>query len=220
MSWFVYVAGRKVQCVRCNVPIFPGQFQKAQGSNARCLRCVRLAHLIFVPPGDMALTRRATRNSRRSAIVLQYDRRHGCYERVGILVEPEALGRARLECAGDAEERAERRVAAHARNRVHDAEYVLEFAAQIRAAFPNIPLGRDRTIAEHACVRGSRRVGRTARAKAFDRKLIFRAVCAHIRHRETQYEALISSGAHARQARKAIQPTLHEILKRWGGIPI
>ena len=214
----VYVAGRIVQCVRCDVPIVHGHLQKAQGKNARCLRCAGLAHLTFVPRGDIALTRRALTRSRKKAIVLKYDRRRGRYERVGILVEVDALWHARHQCRLDAEERAANREHAHARAERRDARYVLAFASRIRDEFPEIPTGVDRAIAEHACAPDSGRVGRSRRAKAFHRRAIFRAVCAHIRHSETSYEALLASGVQVTQARKVVQPALHEVLKRWRSI--
>jgi len=209
----VYVAGRVVQCVRCDVPILPGHFQKAQGKNARCLRCAGLAHLTFVPSGDVALTRRALEKSRKKAVVLKYNRRRRRYERVGIFVELDALWHARHQCRLDAEERTARREHAHAQTKRLDAVYVLRFASRIRDEFPEIPIGIDRTIAERACVRGSRRVGRSRRA--FHRRAVFRAVCAHIRHHETSYESLLASGLQITQARKAVQPALHEVLRRW-----
>jgi hypothetical protein len=154
-------------------------------------------------------------HSRRHAIVLRYRRRYGRYERLGILVEPGALARARLECNGDADIREAARVKAHARTRRLDAAYVVAFASNIRAEFPAMPAGLESVIAKRACERGSRRVGRTARAKSFHRRAIFRAVCAHIRHRVTRYDALLASGTPIGRARKLVQPEIHKVLKRW-----
>jgi hypothetical protein len=54
----------------------------------------RLDHLIFLPSGDAALTRRAGKYSTLSAVVLQWSRARKRYERQGLLVEEAALQRA------------------------------------------------------------------------------------------------------------------------------
>jgi hypothetical protein len=48
-------------------------------------------HLVFLPSGDAALTRRAKANSRLSAVVVRFSRAGKRYERQGILVEEHAL---------------------------------------------------------------------------------------------------------------------------------
>ncbi|MCZ7589935.1 MAG: hypothetical protein M5U27_13975 [Gaiella sp.] len=70
-----------------------------------CLDCADLDHLVFLSAGDTALTRRAKRASRLSAVVVRFSRTRRRYERQGILVEEEALERAEQECLED-EERA------------------------------------------------------------------------------------------------------------------
>ena len=175
----------------------------------RCIACAGLAHRMFVEPGDVALTRRATRESQSPAIVLRPNRRRN-FERAGILVEPEALRRARRSCMLDADIREKRRER-------QDVRFVDDFATCIRAEFPAIPAGVDRAIAERACERGSRRVGRAAFAKAFDRNAIILAVRAHVRHRETPYDALLANGAEVWHARQTIQPKMDEVLTRWRG---
>jgi hypothetical protein len=74
-----------------------------------CLPCARLGDLEYLPAGDAAVTRRATRYSERSAVVVRFSRSRGRYERQGILVEIPALQRAEQECSLDAEERAKTR---------------------------------------------------------------------------------------------------------------
>lgn len=61
------------------------------GGRPRCLDCADLGHLVFLPRGDTALTRRSREASVLSAVVVRFDRRHGRYERQGVLVEEEAL---------------------------------------------------------------------------------------------------------------------------------
>src|SRR5947199_9316102 len=56
-----------------------------------CLACADMDHLVFLPSGDAALTRRAKKHSRLSAVVVLFSRARKRYERQGILVEEEAL---------------------------------------------------------------------------------------------------------------------------------
>ena len=74
-----------------------------------CLACADMDHLVFLPSGDAALTRRAKKNSHLSAVVVRFSRARKRYERQGILVEEEALERAEQECLEDEESRARRR---------------------------------------------------------------------------------------------------------------
>jgi hypothetical protein len=70
---------------------------------ALCLSCGDLDHLIFLPSGDAALTRRARKHSTLSAVVLKWSRARNRYERQGLLVEEEALKKAEEECLADQE---------------------------------------------------------------------------------------------------------------------
>jgi hypothetical protein len=65
---------------------------------ALCLACADLDHLVFLPAGDAALTRRSRKHSNLSAVVLRWSRARKRYERQGLLVEAEALDLAEQEC--------------------------------------------------------------------------------------------------------------------------
>ena len=64
----------------------------------RCLDCADLGHLVFLPSGDTALTRRSREESALSAVVVRFNRRKGRYERQGVLVEEAGLARAERRC--------------------------------------------------------------------------------------------------------------------------
>jgi hypothetical protein len=68
---------------------------------AVCLSCADLDHLVYLPSGHTALTRRARKNSRLSAVVLKWSRARKRYERQGLLVEEKALQDAEAECLAD-----------------------------------------------------------------------------------------------------------------------
>lgn len=84
--------------------MFRGSFLTLENNAPVCLPCAGLDHLVFLPSGDPALTRRAGRYSRLRAVVVRFSRARARYERQGILVEPLALERARQECLADKEE--------------------------------------------------------------------------------------------------------------------
>src|SRR2546423_1683880 len=66
-----------------------------------------LGDLESIAHGDAAMTGRATKYSgERYAVVVQFSRSRGRYERQGILVTEAALRQAEEECAADAPERA------------------------------------------------------------------------------------------------------------------
>lgn len=75
-----------------------GDLMFLEDAGPLCLDCADLGHLVFLPSGDAALTRRAKRASRLSAVVVRWSRARKRYERQGILVEAEALERAENEC--------------------------------------------------------------------------------------------------------------------------
>jgi len=174
-------------------------------------------HLVFLPSGNATLTRRARKYSVLSAVVLKWSRARKRYERQGLLVEAEALEQAEKDCLEDSEARARRRERDAERRAVLDVQYIENFAKRIRDLFPRCPPGRDVIISEHACLKYSGRIGRSAEAKSFDEETIRLAVIAHIRHAETQYDKLMVKGFVRREARKQVQNRVNEVLRKWEG---
>jgi hypothetical protein len=186
-----------------------------EDKGALCLSCVDLDHLIFLPAGDAALTRRARKHSTLNAVVLKWSRARKRYERQGVLVEAEALEQAEQECLADSEARARRREREAAQRTELDRQYVKQFAGRVRALFPGCPAGREVSIAEHACLKYSGRVGRTAAAKSLDESAVRLAVIAHIRHAETEYDELLASGYDRWEAREQAQEAVDRVLAQW-----
>jgi hypothetical protein len=131
-----------------------------------CLACADMDHLEFLPSGDAALTRRAKKHSRLSAVVVRFSRARKRYERQGILVGEDALERAEQECLADEESRARRRDRDAARRAGEDLDLQARMQVEIGSLFPGCPPGRGEAIARRAAQRGSGRVGRTAAARA------------------------------------------------------
>lgn len=93
---------------------------------------------------------------------------------------------------------------------------VERFSYQVRKLFPRAPAGRERVIAEHACLKHSGRIGRTAAAKSLDEKAVRLAVAAHVRHAETEYDRLLARGEERIDARAAVGDTVRRVLDKWG----
>jgi hypothetical protein len=66
-----------------------------------------------------------------------------------------------------------------------------------------------KSIAEHACLKHSGRVGRSAAAKKLDDSAVRLAVVAHVRHAETNYDELLMEGWERFDARGMVKPTFH-----------
>ncbi len=185
---------------------------------ALCLSCADLDHLVFLPAGDATLTRRSRKHSSLVAVVLRWSRARKRYERQGLLVEEAAVAQAEQECLEDAEARARQRERAAARRAELDQEYVERFAARVREFFPTCPAGREVEIAEHACLKYSGRVGRSAAAKRMEENAIHMAVVAHVRHAETNYDQLLGHGVERHEARAMVADAVDEVLAQWSAL--
>ncbi|GGZ30676.1 DUF2293 domain-containing protein [Streptomyces poonensis] len=181
----------------------------------RCLDCADLGHLVFLPRGDTALTRRSREESVLSAVVVRFNRRQGRYERQGVLVEEAALARAERRCLADEEARRRRRTRDAERRAAEDVRFTDAFAAEIRRLFPGCPAGRARAIAAHASLRGSGRVGRSAAGRALSESAVVSAVVASVRHLDTPYDQLLMSGVPRYAARRRIAESVEETLREW-----
>lgn len=193
-----------------------GDFLFMQDTGPLCVACADLGHLVFLPSGDAALTRRAKRASGLSAVVVRWSRSRKRYERKGILVEPDALECAEQECLSDAQARARRRERDALRRADEDVRLQADLAVAIRTRFPRCPAGRAEAIARHAASRGSGRIGRSAAGRALDPDAITRAVEASVRHVDTDYDQLLMSGIDRETARNQVRERVEEMLRKWG----
>lgn len=202
-------------CAECGAELGAGSLLRLQKDRPLCMGCSDLDHLVLLPRGDVALTRRSRKYSTLSAVVVRFSRARGRYERQGLLVEPAALERAEVECLGDEEaRRAARARAAVGRERADD-RYREEFAERIRQEYPGCPEQEATAIAEHACEKHSGRVGRSAAARELDVTAIELAVRAHVRHVHTRYDRLLARGRERDEARAEVRLALEEVLARW-----
>lgn len=202
-------------CSSCGADIARGDLLRMEKERPFCLACSDLDHLVYVPAGVPALSRRSRKRSTLSAVVVRFSRARKRYERQGLLVELPALELAEQECLNDKEQRARaRQRTGLARERV-DAQYVRAFADRVRAAYPGCPTAEAEAIAGHACQKSSGRVGRSAAARQFDSVAITLAVTAHVRHRHSQYDKLLAHGWDRDDARHAVGGAVQDVLQRW-----
>ena len=180
-----------------------------------CLTCADMDHLVFLPAGNAALSRRAKAGSGLAAVVVRWSRSRKRYERQGILVEEAALARAEEQCLADADARQRRRERDAERRAGQDLEFQARLAKEITRLYPGCPPRRAQAIATHAATRGSGRVGRSAAARALDPEAIRLAVVASVRHNDTGYDELLMSGMPRDMARERIRPAIDRILNTW-----
>ncbi|MFG2607940.1 DUF2293 domain-containing protein [Streptomyces sp. NPDC048514] len=206
---------RKKRCAGCRRG--PLSLLVLEDGVPRCLDCADLGHLVFLPRGDTALTRRSRELSTLSVVVVRFNRRKSRYERQGVLVEEAALARAEERCLADAEARRRRRARDARRREVEDERFVAAFASEIIRLFPGCPAERARAIAAHASERGSGRVGRSAAGRTLSESAVISAVVAAVRHVDTAYDRLLMSGVSRYEARRRIAPAVGNVLRAWHG---
>ncbi len=212
----VFISNRESKCDECGQELGRHAWiVLKENKGAACLTCADLDHLVFLPSGDAALTRRSRKHSRLFAVVLKWSRARKRYERQGLLVEDSALELAEWECEADAEKRKIRQTQAALRRAELDEEYIRCFAIRVREVYPHCPAEREIRIAEHACRKYSGRVGRSAAAKDLDENAVRLAVAAHVRHTETEYDALLARMVERHNARARVRDTVAEVLHRW-----
>src|SRR5256712_5823672 len=114
----VFSIVRETACSECSAELWKGSFLRMENGKPLCMECADLDHLVYVPRGDTALTRRSRKYSTLSAVVVRFSRTRRRYERQGILVEPGAVERGGEEClSGEKQLRLARERAAAARER-------------------------------------------------------------------------------------------------------
>lgn len=203
-------------CTECSGT---GDFLTMDDAGPLCLSCADLDHLVYLPAGDAALTRRAKKASVLSAVVVRFSRSRRRYERQGVLVEEEALDRAERECLADGESRARRKLRERERRAEADAELEKRATAEILRLYPGCPKSRAEEIAHHAFTRGSGRIGRSAAGRDLDPEALSLAVAAAVRHVDTAYDELLMGGVDRLEARVRVRAEVEQVIAGWQELP-
>jgi hypothetical protein len=204
---------KQFTCADCGTT--EADLMRLEDDAPHCLACMDLDHLVFLPSGNTALTRRARKASTLSAVVVRWSRARKRYERQGVLVEQPALELAEEQCLADSDVRERQRERAREKRAVEDLEFQQRMAAEISRLFPSCPAGRAQAIANHAGTRSSGRVGRSAAGRALEETAITLAVAASVRHENTPYDELLMAGLRRSEARDRIREQLNEVLESW-----
>ena len=207
----------KLSCQKCRKPIDKGDLFVSESEKTKgiCFDCSPFTNYYLLPPGDAALTRRSKKHSTLCGVIQEWNQRRRRYERKGQYIELAAFEQARLECSTDKEDRAVKNKKAAIVREKQDKIYIQEFAKVIRSHYPNCPKNREVAIAQHACQKYSGRVGRTAEAKEFNKKMVDLAVEAHIRHTETNYDLQFGKGKTKREIRGDVKFDISKTLNNW-----
>ena len=216
----IFISFASRECDDCKEVMEVGDFivRKSEGY-LTCLKCAGLEHLVFLPAGDACVTRRAKKYSGSWEEVVRFNRRHKRNERQGILVEKEALEKAQKSCREDQAERDKKKEKATQKRLVQDFQHLENFTAAIRENYPSCPDEDVREIAERACEKYSRRVGRSRMAKEGSDYAVSLAVRAHIRHNYTDYDSLCGPGSDRRLAREIVKGRVNDIEFEWAQYP-
>jgi len=206
---------RDSKCAECGTELRKGDFLFLEDERALCLSCADLDHLVYLPSGDTALTRRARKHSVLAAVVVRFSRLRGRYERQGLSVEESALAEAERECVADAEQRRTRREQDKLRRAEQDRDFTALMSEAILKLFPRCPSGEAQAIAAHTAVRGSGRVGRTSAGRALQEQAVTAAVVAAIRHKYTDYDRILMEGYSRMDARHIIRDAIDRVVQRW-----
>ena len=206
---------RDSECTECGAELPRDSLLFLEAEQALCLACAGMGDLEFLPAGDTALTRRATKYSGKTATVVRFSRSRGRYERQGILAESAAIEKAEAECTQDADARAQAREYAALVGARQDEELVERMTARILTLFTRCTAREARAIAAHTATRGSGRVGRSEAGRNLEERALFAAVAAAVRHRHTNYDELLASGEDRESARRHVGGKVRGILAAW-----
>ncbi len=211
----VFITRREGKCADCGREISKGDWIRLEKEQPLCLDCADLEHLEYLPRGDAALTRRATKYSPLRAVVVQWSRSRQVYERQGILADPAAIRKAEEECLADADIRERRRERAAQAREAQEPAFLAAVTGAIRLEFPGCPAEEAAQIAAWTCEKHSGRVGRSAAAKQLDRQALRLAVVARIRHKHTPYDKLLAKHGDRPLAREEVRAEIDRVLRKW-----
>ncbi|KLU89180.1 hypothetical protein MAPG_08154 [Magnaporthiopsis poae ATCC 64411] len=166
----------------------------------------------FVPKGNVYITANCRKKT------------HAIGATVYLVVDPKVKGRASVKGIRVPHEVYQEVATAEQQTRAKRAAQVQAkddagsrvFEAEVRRLFPHAPPDSVAAIARHALVKRSRRVGRSTMMDMEHKVRL--AVVAHIRHVETDYDALLKKGGTEREdARRQTWQRTNEVADQWAG---
>jgi hypothetical protein len=182
-----------------------------------------LAGYVFVPKGDVYITRHCRSKTKEAGKIvyviyvssfrlgllqISQSQHHSGKRTLGIRV-PEEIHNEVLDSAAATKESRANAV------QLRDAKDLSKARALLKTEFPLMPKDTLKIVLEHAFLKGSGRVGRTAMISEEKKTLL--AVEAHIRHVHTPYERLLDEGVDRKKAREQVWGTIQAIERAWQG---
>ncbi|RAQ46344.1 hypothetical protein AFGD_000501 [Aspergillus flavus] len=163
---------------------------------------------VFVPKGDVYVTRNCRANTKESerTVYTVFDKTGK--RTLGIRVPSDIYAAVLESAAATAETRANA-------VKLRDEKDLAHSRQILRTQFPLMPAESLEAILNHAFLKGSGRVGRTATQS--DKRKADLAVEAHIRHTHTPYESMLHAGAGREEARNAVWGLVKAIKTAWEG---
>src|SRR5437773_1379703 len=79
----VFSIVRETACSECSAELWKGSFLRMENGKPLCMECADLDHLVYVPRGDTALTRRSRKYSTLAAVVVRFSRTRRRYDAPG-----------------------------------------------------------------------------------------------------------------------------------------
>ncbi|HEY6969131.1 MAG TPA: DUF2293 domain-containing protein [Candidatus Angelobacter sp.] len=212
---FWLISKKDSVCSACKKELGSGNFLTLDKGQGLCMECADLDHLVWLPSGDAALTRRAKKHSKLWAVVVKFSRARRRYERQGLLVEEEALAEAEKECEADQAVREARREYNAGRRLEQDTELANQMRAKLMEIFPGCAAKDAEKIAAHTSKRGSGRVGRSEAGRNLEEEALKLAAVAYIRHQFTDYDVLLMRGIPREEARGSVRDKIQTVLHKW-----
>ncbi|KAJ5114309.1 hypothetical protein NUU61_000068 [Penicillium alfredii] len=163
---------------------------------------------VFVVKGDVYITRHCRSMTKESGQVVYVVYNKAGKNTLGIRVPATIHAEVVESAAATADSRASAVQDRDTRDRTRAREL-------LRRQFPLMPTDTLDTILNHAFLKGSGRVGRTAMMTE-ERKAVL-AVEAHIRHTHTDYDKLLDAGMNREDARQTVWPVVQAISRAWEG---
>lgn len=211
---FELIGRKESRCSECQDELSKGRFLTIENEKGLCMECADLDHLVWLPSGNAAVTRRAKKYSKLWAVVVKFSRARRRYERQGLLVEEEALDRAEKECEADQDVREARREYDAERRLEQDKLLAQQMQARLIELFPGCDEKDAAKIAAHTSERNSGRVGRSAAGRNLDEEALRLAAVAYVRHRYTNYDELLMQGMERALARQCVRDEIESVLSR------
>ncbi|MBX9771254.1 MAG: hypothetical protein K2X29_07770 [Candidatus Obscuribacterales bacterium] len=96
-----YILSKAARCYRCDTKLESGQLAKlehdSEDRELQCAKCAGLDNLEILLKGDAKLTRLASKYSKAKYTLLKWSALWKAYERQGLLLEPQAIKKAKEE---------------------------------------------------------------------------------------------------------------------------